>query len=587
MNTRPDRVGAPVPEEELATDAAIHADSPGAPAVSLADRVTVRSQRPAGRALRESAPSPPPGPGTVLGGRFRLEELVGKGGTGEVYRARDLLVEKIDASRATVAVKLLAPALGRDPALLRAILKSALAMRELQHPNIAQVFELQRFGAGYGIVMEWLEGESLARRIDRVGHPALSRREFAAMVKGVGAALDFAHAAGVVHGDIKPANVFLTSDERVKVLDFGFAGALEPDGLAGPAAPLRGVTGAYASCEVLQGSAPTAQDDVYGMAALIYRMLAGCSPHGRRDAAEAASAGARPARPAGLTSRQWRTLQRGLAPRRAKRLQHVAPLVEAFWAPPARRRSKALVSTVFLLGIAAAGFAWLAATGRLPLDIPGLRGSEQLSVPREEALLPAAPADARSDALADVPASNVTVTPATPAPLVEPADESVGTVDATGDSGEAADAAPAEATMPAADIPTAAEMAAPAAPAPAPQPAALDPLVVGFARGEDPVVGESDGVVKLRITSRGQWRTPVIVEVTTQDGAARLGEDFMAPLESRFVLSARQPSAEVLIPLISDTVAENVEDFAVRLTIMDGEATLGDDEVTVLILDDD
>src|SRR5690606_3926291 len=159
-------------------------------------------------AWREPAPAAPlaAGPGTVLGGRFRLEERIGKGGTGHVYRARDLLVEQFDGEGATVAVKLLDPAIRRDPALLEAILKSVSCMRKLRHPDIAQVHELHRFGDDYLIVMEMLEGESLARRLDRAGHPALSRREFRRMVNAVGSALDYAHGYGTVHGDIKPAN---------------------------------------------------------------------------------------------------------------------------------------------------------------------------------------------------------------------------------------------------------------------------------------------------------------------------------------------------------------------------------------------
>ena len=167
----------------------------GEPAVDGPSASTGRSSRRLERLLRQAvrrpwqasvgnAPARLSPVCAVLGGRFELEECVGKGGTADVYRARDLLADQYDREHSTVAVKVLHRELHGDPPLLREILRAAAAMRRLRHAAIAQVFEVHHLDGDYLVVSEWLEGESLAQRLDGRAHPALGAAELGAARRG-------------------------------------------------------------------------------------------------------------------------------------------------------------------------------------------------------------------------------------------------------------------------------------------------------------------------------------------------------------------------------------------------------------------
>jgi len=210
-------------------------------------------------------------PGTVdgrrLGGRYRMGALLATGGMGEVWAARDLLLDR------PVAVKVLGGALAGDGRAAERLRREARAAARLDHPNIARVLDLgEQDGRPY-LVMELLEGESLAGRIDRAG--AMAPAEAARVVAAVADALEAAHRAGVVHRDVKPGNVFLTSAGEVKVLDFGIASA------AGEADLTTGAllgTAAYLAPERALGQPATPAADVYSLGVVLYELLAGRRP---------------------------------------------------------------------------------------------------------------------------------------------------------------------------------------------------------------------------------------------------------------------------------------------------------------------
>jgi eukaryotic-like serine/threonine-protein kinase len=202
-----------------------------------------------------------------VGGRYRMGALLATGGMGEVWAARDLLLDR------PVAVKVLGGALAGDGRAAERLRREARAAARLDHPNIARVLDLgEQDGRPY-LVMELLEGESLAARIDRDGPMATA--EAARVVAAVADALEAAHRAGVVHRDVKPGNVFLTSDGTVKVLDFGIASA------AGEATLTTGDllgTAAYLAPERVLGHQATPAADLYSLGVVLYELLAGRRP---------------------------------------------------------------------------------------------------------------------------------------------------------------------------------------------------------------------------------------------------------------------------------------------------------------------
>ena len=203
----------------------------------------------------------------LLGGRYRMEAPLAAGGMGDVWAARDLLLDR------AVAVKVLGRALADDARAAERLRREARAAGRLEHPNIARVLDLGEHDGRPYLVMELLEGESLAARIDRTG--PLPPDEAARIVAAVADALEAAHQAGVVHRDVKPGNVFLTAAGEVKVLDFGIASA------AGDTTITTGAligTAAYLAPERALGHRATPAADIYALGVILYELLAGHRP---------------------------------------------------------------------------------------------------------------------------------------------------------------------------------------------------------------------------------------------------------------------------------------------------------------------
>jgi eukaryotic-like serine/threonine-protein kinase len=202
-----------------------------------------------------------------LGGRYRLRAFLAAGGMGAVWAAEDAVLGR------RVAVKLLGEWLAGDPVAAERLRREARAAARLVHPNVARVLDLgEEEGRPY-LVMELLEGESLAARIARSG--PLAPAEAAGIAAAVADALHAAHRAGVVHRDVKPGNVFLTAGRDVKVLDFGIAAAAWEGSLTG--GELIG-TAAYLAPERALGRAATPAADVYALGVVLYEMLSGRPP---------------------------------------------------------------------------------------------------------------------------------------------------------------------------------------------------------------------------------------------------------------------------------------------------------------------
>ena len=157
-------------------------------------------------------------PGTRLGA-FEISVLIGVGGMGEVYRATDTNLKR------PVAIKVLPQSVSEAPDRLARFQREAEALASLNHPNIAQIYGLEKSDGATSLVMELVDGPTLA---DRIAQGPIALDEALPIAKQIAEALEAAHERGIIHRDLKPANIKLRPDGTVKVLDFGLAKAMEP-----------------------------------------------------------------------------------------------------------------------------------------------------------------------------------------------------------------------------------------------------------------------------------------------------------------------------------------------------------------------
>jgi serine/threonine protein kinase len=215
-------------------------------------------------------------PMQTIAGRYELLDVLGRGGMGAVYRARDQLLERI------VAVKVLPAEYADDPLLVERFEREARAAARLNHPNIVAVFDTGRDGTVRYIVMECVPGQSLAQLLNARG--ALPVAQAVGIAAQVADALGVAHAAGIIHRDIKPGNVMVEPSGQCKVLDFGIA-RLAADAALTQTASLLG-SAPYMPPEMSLGRTADARSDIYSLGCVLYEMLTDRPPF-RGDVAAA------------------------------------------------------------------------------------------------------------------------------------------------------------------------------------------------------------------------------------------------------------------------------------------------------------
>ena len=263
--------------------------------------------------------------GMTLSGRYRLEELLGQGGMGMVFRATDQQMPGVQ-----VAIKLLKPEFREQPELLNMLRESVRKTRSLPHPNIAAVYSLESDGQNDFVIMELLQGQTLQVLLDGEfarGFPVGMVRRLTAELCS---ALAYAHDHSVIHSDIKPSNILLTPSGHVKLFDFDIARVLRgPTGYF-DAREIGALTRAYCSLEMEQGQKPDPRDDIYSLACVVYEMLSGVHPfHGVR-ASEARDAGLQAKPLPGLRRQENYALAKALKFEREERLASVEALQAAF-----------------------------------------------------------------------------------------------------------------------------------------------------------------------------------------------------------------------------------------------------------------
>lgn len=206
--------------------------------------------------------------GTLLSGRYRLESKLGSGGMSTVYLAIDETLGR------NVAIKVMHREISDQPDQLERFRREARGVAQLSHPNLVAVIDAGEDGGHPYIVFEYVPGETLKKRIAESGR--LATDEATAYAIEIGRGLAAAHAAGLVHRDVKPQNVLIDADGRAKVTDFGIARSIEEHGLTATGRVL-GTTD-YVSPEQAMGKAVDPRTDVYSLGIVLYEMLTGEVP---------------------------------------------------------------------------------------------------------------------------------------------------------------------------------------------------------------------------------------------------------------------------------------------------------------------
>ena len=287
-------------------------------------------------------PGQPPAPatvaeqlqvGTVLADRYLLKEQVAEGSMGMVYKALDRRLAETGADNPLVGIKVLSLKLSQNASALRALQQEAAKCRCLAHPNIVKFLDLDREDDLFFIVMEWLDGRSLASILDDNRGSTLDFATAMDIVGQTARALSYAHQLGVVHADVKPGNIIITSAGQAKLIDFGMARVRQKENEGKSRFDpnvMRASSPAYSSMQVLTGEDPAPADDVFSLACLLYRLVAGYRVFGPRNAADAAQEGMEPQQPPELTPEQWQPLKKALAYSRVTRYASPKAFMDAF-----------------------------------------------------------------------------------------------------------------------------------------------------------------------------------------------------------------------------------------------------------------
>jgi serine/threonine protein kinase len=311
-------------------------------------------------------------PGSIINNRFVIESQLGKGGMGVVFKARDRRKEEAHDADPYIAIKILNEEFRNHPQALVSLQREATKAQTLAHPNIITVYDFDRDGTTVYMTMELMRGQSLSEYIRSFRQGGASPEEAARIITEMAAGLSYAHKRQIVHSDFKPGNVFLTEDNRVKILDFGIARATQYGGVEAvkdefDAGELGAMTPGFASLEMLNGEPPDPSDDVYALAVTAYQLLTGDHPFDRKTAKEALVKKLSPRPIKGIKRREWRTIARGLELRREERIPDAAQFLRKFRGPT--KLSKISAAAIIILSLSAAFFAWESVQAPGP-DVP-------------------------------------------------------------------------------------------------------------------------------------------------------------------------------------------------------------------------
>lgn len=281
--------------------------------------------------------------GRLLKNRFVLEEKIGSGGMGDVYKALDLRQQEAKERNPYIAIKILNESFARHKDAFISLQRETTRTRGIPHPNIMAVYDFDKEGDTVFMSMELLDGKPLDDFLK--DHPeGVSLEDAWNIIDGICQGLGRAHDAGIVHSDFKPGNIYYTTEKACKVFDFGIAravsnpGDLVADGekTVFDAGSLGALTPAYASYEMLKGLEPTKSDDIYAVALVAYELFTGKHPYNRVAADKALERGIVPEPPPFMKRRHWKVLKKALEIKGENRTQSMDEFREGMFSedPP-------------------------------------------------------------------------------------------------------------------------------------------------------------------------------------------------------------------------------------------------------------
>ncbi len=299
------------------------------------------------------------GKGLLLKKRFLLEDVLGHGGMGTVYKTRDLRKVEAEDPNPYIATKVLNQDFKDHPDAFVTLQQETAKSQTLAHPNIVTVHDFDRDGDTLFMTMELLEGQPLDQLIMTQRNQGLPKEQVWKITRDLCAALAYAHQRQFIHADFKPGNIFVAPDGSAKVLDFGIARATNREAHKHKfdAGQLGALTPAYATVEMVKDEPLAFTDDVYALACVVYEMLAGRHPYNNRSALQALEHKMQAKRLDGLSSREWKALSRGLALVKSERYASVAQFSDALFP---RRNPILLRGAIGLALVSLLGAGWFA-----------------------------------------------------------------------------------------------------------------------------------------------------------------------------------------------------------------------------------
>lgn len=301
------------------------------------------------------------GKGVLLKKRFLLEDVLGHGGMGTVYKTKDLRKVEAEDPHPYIATKVLNQDFKDHPDAFVTLQQETAKSQTLAHPNIVTVHDFDRDGDTLFMTMELLEGQPLDQVIKAQRNSAqgkgMPKEQVWKITRDLCAALAYAHQRQLIHADFKPGNIFVSSDGSAKVLDFGIARAANREAQKHKfdAGQLGALTPAYATIEMVKDEPLSFSDDVYALACVVYEMLAGRHPYNQRSAFEARQQKLSPKRLDNLSAREWKALSRALALEKSARTSTITQFADELFP---KRNSVLLTVALGLAMVSLVGAGW-------------------------------------------------------------------------------------------------------------------------------------------------------------------------------------------------------------------------------------